>query len=173
MSKNMKCALWRFFLFCIFLSCGAGGSAMPVFAHSSGSPPFRGERLKQAVAELGLEEKVLTTVNSILDASSVEQQQLRSKLNEAYERMHGLLEQPEPDEATVMSQADVIGALETEARKHRLRTILRVRALLTPEQRVKLLELIRARGGRGARAAQLSEEQSTAYPKGSPGLDRE
>jgi Spy/CpxP family protein refolding chaperone len=55
------------------------------------------------------------------------------------------LEHENPDEAAVMAQADAIGALKTEAQKHRLRTMLQVRALLTPEQRTKLLDMLRAR----------------------------
>lgn len=169
---DMKRSFWRSLLFFMLVVYGMGRLATPVFARPPGPPPFHGERFKQAVAELGLDEKVLTEVNSILDASSVEQQQLRLKLNEAHERMHTLLEQSEPDEATVMSQADLIGALETEARKHRLRMILRVRALLTPEQRTKLLELLRMRGGRGSRVARSPEEQPAESPKASPGREK-
>lgn len=155
----MKRSVWRSCLLVTFMLGSIGRAATQVFARPPEPPPFHGERFKQAVAELGLNEKVLTEVNAILDASSVEQQQLRLKLNEAHERMHAFLEQSEPNETAVMSQADVIGALETEARKHRLRMILKVRALLTVEQRAKLLELLRARGRRGARGLRPPDEQ--------------
>jgi Spy/CpxP family protein refolding chaperone len=116
-----------------------------VFAHPPGSPPHHGGRLKQLIADLGLDEKTLTEVNQILEASQAERRELRRQRREAHQHMRTLLEQAEPDEATVMAQADTIGALETEAQKQRLRTILRVRAFLTPAQRAKLLELLRAR----------------------------
>ena len=155
----MKRSVWRSCLLVTFMLGSIGRAATQVFARPPEPPSFHGERFKQAVAELGLNEKVLTEVNAILDASNIEQQQLRLKLNEAHERMHTLLEQSEPNETAVLSQADVIGALETEARKHRLRMILKVRALLTLEQRAKLLELLRARGRRGARALHPPDEQ--------------
>jgi len=44
-----------------------------------------------------------------------------------------------------MQQADVIGDLETALMKHRLRSMLQIRALLTPEQRAEL-ESIREEG---------------------------
>ncbi len=169
---DMKRSLWRSCLLLMLVLGGIGRVATQVFARPPGPPPFHGERFKQAVAELGLDEKVLTEVNAILDASNVEQQRLRIQLNEAHERMHAFLEQSKPDEATLMSQADLIGTLETEARKHRLRMILRVRALLTLEQRAKLLGLLRGRGGRGSRAVRPPDEQPGDSPKASPGRDK-
>jgi Spy/CpxP family protein refolding chaperone len=122
-----------------------------VLAHPPGpslGPGPHGGRLKQLIADLGLDEKTLTEVNQILEASQTEHQELRRQLREAHEHMRTLLEQAEPDEVMVMAQADAIGALETEAQKQRLRTILRVRAFLTPAQRAKLLELLRTRHSR-------------------------
>jgi hypothetical protein len=40
-----------------------------------------------------------------------------------------------------MRQAETIGQLETEMNKHRLATMLKIRSLLTPEQRAELSEL--------------------------------
>ena len=47
-----------------------------------------------------------------------------------------------PDEAAVMQHADAIGQAETEMHKHRLATMLEIRALLTPEQRQELTQII-------------------------------
>jgi Spy/CpxP family protein refolding chaperone len=146
---------------------------MFLFAHPSGPPSSRGERFKQLIAALGLDEKTLTEVNTVLDASHAEHQELRRKLYEAREHMRSLLEQERPDEAAVMSQADTIGALETQAQKLRLQTILHVRALLTPEQRAKLLDMLRARGfhqHRGAR--RFFEDQPPQDPEASPSPGR-
>jgi Spy/CpxP family protein refolding chaperone len=168
----MKRSLARYVLIVVVMLCGMDGLVTKVFARPPEPSSFHGERLKQLVAGLGLDEKTLIEVNTILDASRAEQQQLREKLSEAKERMHALLEQTEPDEIKVMSQADIIGGLETEARKQRLRAILRIRALLTPEQRTRLFELLRARGFHGSRAARPSEEQSAASPNVSPGREK-
>jgi hypothetical protein len=55
--------------------------------------------------------------------------------------MKVLLAQGTPNESAVMQQVDSIGALETEMHKHRLGTMLEIRALLTPEQREEMAQL--------------------------------
>ena len=50
-----------------------------------------------------------------------------------------------------MQWADRIGAVETELKKQRLRTMLEVRALLSPEQRQKLVKIFEERRRSNAR----------------------
>jgi Spy/CpxP family protein refolding chaperone len=50
-----------------------------------------------------------------------------------------------------MQQAEKIGALETDLQKQRLHTMLRIRALLTPEQRDELVKIHEERRGRHRR----------------------
>ena len=78
-------------------------------------------------------------------AARAEGRALHGQLREAREVLHTLLTADAPDEAVVMQQADVIGGLETALMKHRLRSMLQIRALLTPEQRAEL-ESIREEG---------------------------
>jgi Spy/CpxP family protein refolding chaperone len=47
-----------------------------------------------------------------------------------------------------MQWADRVGAAETELKKQRLRTMLEVRALLSPEQRQKLVKIFEERRAR-------------------------
>ena len=46
-----------------------------------------------------------------------------------------------------MQQAELLGAIETQMTKHRLRTLLRIHALLTPEQREEMMAIHRGRHG--------------------------
>jgi Spy/CpxP family protein refolding chaperone len=62
--------------------------------------------------------------------------------------MRGLLEADSPKLDDVMQWADRVGAAETELKKQRLRTMLEVRALLSPEQRQKLVKIFEERRGR-------------------------
>ena len=67
----------------------------------------------------------------------------------AFEDMHTLLDQETPDQAAVLAQADKIGQLSTEAHKEMLKTLLAVRAELTPDQRAKLkAEMMKHSAGR-------------------------
>jgi Spy/CpxP family protein refolding chaperone len=57
----------------------------------------------------------------------------------------GLLVAESPDREAVMAVADRIGATETALDKHRLATLLEVRAMLTPEQREELVSVFEER----------------------------
>ena len=46
-----------------------------------------------------------------------------------------------------MRQAERLGEIETEMTKHRLQTLLRIHALLTPEQRKEMMAIHRGRHG--------------------------
>lgn len=134
----------RFISLSLLLMSGIGLAA-PATARPPGPPAHDGEPLEHLVETLGLDEAALSKVYQIIDASRANQRELRRKHQDAHQQMRTLLEQETPDEAAVMTQADAVGALRTEMQKHRLRTILQIRALLTPEQRAKLLETLRTR----------------------------
>jgi Spy/CpxP family protein refolding chaperone len=65
----------------------------------------------------------------------------REALRALHREMRELLSQELPDEARVLEQADAIGRVETALQKHRLRTMLAIRALLSPEQRRELVRI--------------------------------
>jgi Spy/CpxP family protein refolding chaperone len=114
-----------------------------------GGPP--GFFLEKAVAKLELPAEQKTAVQAVIDQAKPTGEKLREDVKTAHEAMRTLLEQPTVDEAAVMAQADAVGAAMTESRKHDLRTLLQVRALLTPEQRTqfeKLMQEKRERHGR-------------------------
>jgi Spy/CpxP family protein refolding chaperone len=100
-------------------------------------------RFEERLDSLGLDDQTRTAVHTTLDAARAEQRDLRRQLHAAHQNLRTLLAQDTPDEATVLAQSEVIGALETEHRKQSLRTLLAVRALLTPEQRTSMREAIR------------------------------
>jgi len=164
----MKKLVWRYARLITLALCGFMSLMALAFAQPPGSSSSHRIPLERLVETLGLDEKTQTEVNQILDASNAEYQELRRKLREADERMRALLEQEKPDEAAVMAQADTIGTLETEARKQRLRTMLRVRSFLTPEQRAKLLEMMHTRRSRGFRRPRSSEHHHRKSPENSP-----
>jgi Spy/CpxP family protein refolding chaperone len=126
--------------------------ALVLAASAEARPPgppgggMGGERLEGLVDQLGLDAKTLAAVDEVLDASRLRGRELRRQLREAHDRMRTLLEAQEPDADAIYAQVDVISALEAEAQKNRLGTLLRVRALLPPDARERLLGLMQARG---------------------------
>lgn len=122
------------------------GTAM---ARPPGPPPGGGPggsnegRLERLVEELALEESTRAEVDALLDASRVSGRAIRRRLRAAHDEMRALLESPEPDEATIFAHVEAISALQAEMEKNRLGTLIRVRALLSPEAREQLLEKMR------------------------------
>ncbi len=103
-------------------------------------------RLEKHLDELGLDDAQREKVRVILDAARAEREGGRERMVSAFESMHVLLEADAPDEAAVLAKADEIGALRNERHKAMLRTLLRVRAELSREQRQKLSEIMRRDG---------------------------
>ena len=91
-------------------------------------------QLEGRIEALGLAPDQREGVYAILDQARAEKRALRTELRAAHERMRELLEQEAPDLEQILAQADSLGALETEAHKAKLRTLLDLRGALTPEQ---------------------------------------
>jgi hypothetical protein len=70
-----------------------------------------------------------------------------------------------------MKQAEAIGELELEERKNRLRATLRIRALLTPEQREELVRIREEEGGRrmSRRMGACRDDVTRICPDAQPG----
>jgi Spy/CpxP family protein refolding chaperone len=90
---------------------------------------------------LGVDADTRAAIQQIVDASAADGERLRAEHEAAREKLHGLLEAEEPDRDAVMAQIDTLGAIHVAERKHRMDTMLRIRALLTPEQRREMVEI--------------------------------
>jgi Spy/CpxP family protein refolding chaperone len=112
----------------------------PPFERRHGPPPID-RILERHAEELGLSEEVHEQVRAIAAQSEQEEAPLREALHAQRDALHELLAQDAPEPDAVMHQAEVVGAAEVDLHKQRLRTLLAVRALLTPEQRQQLVKI--------------------------------
>jgi Spy/CpxP family protein refolding chaperone len=105
-----------------------------------GPPPGRGPDrfIEEHAAQLGLDDETVDAIDQIVDESREKAQELHAGLRDMHREMRELLSQDAPDESTVMRQADAIGEAETELHKHRIGALIKIRALLTDEQREEL-----------------------------------
>ena len=94
----------------------------------------RFERMEQRVDALGLDDATRQKVHAILDDSREQRRATWEQMRAAREEMHDMLARPDVTEAELMARVDSESALHTEAQKAKLRTLLSIRALLTPEQ---------------------------------------
>jgi periplasmic protein CpxP/Spy len=127
----------------------SAGFAAAASADPEGRPPHFGRHgpppidriLERHAAELNLSDAVREQVRAIAAESEEHEAPLREALRAQRDALHELLAQDAPDPDAVMQQAELVGAAETEMHKQRLRTLLAVRALLTPEQRQQLVKI--------------------------------
>ena len=123
--------------------------------HRRGPPPI--ERVLEKHAErLQLSAEQRAQIGRIAGESRDERETHRERLHELHAQMRDILQQDAPAEDAVMRKADEIGAAETDAQKHRLRTLLEIRALLTPAQRAELVKIYEERRA----------ERRDAWPRG-------
>ena len=94
-------------------------------------------------------------IDAIVAETRAAGEQLREELESAEMGMRELLSQDAPALDLVMAQAELIGELETERRKHRLATMLAIRALFSDEERAALQQQRMER--RDARFEQVRE----------------
>jgi Spy/CpxP family protein refolding chaperone len=104
------------------------------------------DRLVAKLADLGLDTQTRAAAAQVIEQARAEGEEQRDEAREARRTLHELLQQDPPAVEQVMAQADTVGALETERRKAKLRTLLELRALLTPEQWEQLHERRHRRG---------------------------
>jgi Spy/CpxP family protein refolding chaperone len=97
--------------------------------------------IERHAEELDLDDATLEKIEALIDGSREQARAIREEHRAARDEMHALLDLDTPDRAAVMSQAEVLGAIDTRKHQHRLATMLDIRALLTPEQRAKLGDL--------------------------------
>lgn len=109
-----------------------------------GRPPID-NLLERHADELGLDADLRTTIRAIAAESRKDEEPVAEQLRALHEEMRQLLDGESPKLDDVMEWADRIGAAETELKKRRLRTMLEIRALLTPEQRQKLVQIFEER----------------------------
>jgi Spy/CpxP family protein refolding chaperone len=139
--------------FAVACSLATSALAQPLVAEppSDRPPPeFRGgsrhgpppvEVLGEQAERLGLDAKTRDGVRAVIKDSRAEADRLREEIADAREAMRELLENVDMDEPAVMRQADKVGALELEEYKNWLRAMVRIRGLLTPEQRIELVKM--------------------------------
>ena len=121
-------------------------------------PPLD-ELLERHAERLGLDDGTLARIREVESASRPEHERLADALHALRREMHDKLGEDAPDREAVMALADRIGAAETELDKHRLSTLLEIRALLTPEQRQELVKIFDERRRKWHDAKRRAEEE--------------
>lgn len=125
-------------------------SAAPALARGKDGP-CRGKglaKIERRLESLDLAPDQRLAAEAIFAEARSGAEARREEMRAARKQMKELLRQDTPDTEAVMAQADVLGALRTEAGKARLRTMLALREQLTAEQWEQIRPRKKHRGGR-------------------------
>ena len=107
-----------------------------------------GQGMMHKLKSLGVEVSVLKEIKRISIANRKAQVPLKSAAELAKIELHELLDADEVNEPEVMKAIDKVTAAETKVRKNQVRTMLKIRALLTPEQRTAFKQFRDQRRGK-------------------------
>lgn len=119
-----------------------GSAAAQVTMGPRVGPGVQEVRLVERSAEqLKLDEKAIAAVQELATKASAREEELSKQLREARLKLRDMLNEPLPNEAALMKQSGVVNGLTADMQTHQLQTSLRLRKLLTEEQRTELMEL--------------------------------
>jgi Spy/CpxP family protein refolding chaperone len=145
---RLRCVPLAALALAALLVAGAASARPPGHGHHGHHGMDEQSFIQENAERLGLSEETRQAIQAIVEDSHARAAALHDEHREARRALKDLLSQDTPAEATVMAQADELGRTETALSKHRLATMLRIRALLSPEQRSQLLEIRREKHAR-------------------------
>lgn len=101
--------------------------------------------LTREAGRLGLDEAALARIRAVAAAARPERDARERALRDERQALRALLHADAPDRDAVMRQLERVGAAETALEKERMATLLEIRQLLSPDQRVELVKIFRER----------------------------
>lgn len=130
------------FVYGVARRCGQE-DCRPTFA---GTPPDSfGVGCRRFARGIGLPRERAARFSHLMANSSGEMPELRERLQKARRELVELISAPTPDEKAVMAKVDEIAAIQGEFEKRLIARLLSANTILQPEERERLMSLIRCR----------------------------
>ena len=123
-----------------FLLCGVA-AAQVTLGPRVGPGTAEVRLVERSAKPLELDEKTIAAVKALAAEASARDGKLNEQMRDERLKLRDLLNEELPEEAALLKQAAAVSSLAADMQKHQMETSLRVRKLLTPEQRKKLMEL--------------------------------
>lgn len=125
------------------LSAAAFPDGPPAFEHGPEVGPD--QLIARHAAELGISDASLAQIRTLAEQHRAETRVMLAELHTQKLALREKLDADPPDERDVIALARTIGTLETDLSVARLTSMMRIHALLTPEQNEALREKMRGR----------------------------
>jgi len=152
----MRALGFAFALTCITASLA---SAFPGHGPAPGFEPRPEVMISRHAQELGIDAATVEQIRTLGEQHRAEREVIAAELQKQKLALRTLLESERPNEAEAIALARKIGTLETDLSVARLSAMMRIHALLTPEQNAALREKMR---GRFAERRALLDAATTA-----------
>ncbi len=104
--------------------------------------PFSAGMIENVAEQLGLPEATMKQIRKLAYDTEKKVIELDGEMQGAFLELRRMMDEDKPDTEKTMKQVEKIGALDIRLRQEQIKLLLQVRELLTPEQRVKLRQLM-------------------------------
>jgi Spy/CpxP family protein refolding chaperone len=100
-----------------------------------------GRIMKNRASEIGLSEEDVAKIDAAMKAVKAEEEKLRGQSRAAFEKLNEVLAQNLPSEKELMAAANKVEENTSKSRVLKMKSVLQMRSLLTPEQLEKFMEI--------------------------------
>jgi Spy/CpxP family protein refolding chaperone len=99
-----------------------------------------GRLMKNKAKEIGLSEETVAKIDAVIKAGKAEETKLREENMAAIGELNELLAQNLPSEKELLAAAKKVGANAEKSRVLKMKSVIEMRSLLSPEQLEKFME---------------------------------
>ena len=100
-----------------------------------------GRLMKNKASEIGLSEEDVAKIDAAIEAVKAEEEKLREPSKAAFDKLNEVLAKNLPSEKELMAAADEVGENASKSRALKMKSVIQIRSLLTPEQLEKFMEI--------------------------------
>jgi len=99
-----------------------------------------GRLMKKKAKEIGLSEETIKKIDAAIEAGKAEEAKLREESLAAIEALNQVLDQSLPKEKELMAASDKVGKAASKSRELKMKSVIEMRSLLSPEELEKFME---------------------------------
>jgi len=100
-----------------------------------------GQLMKRNAKDLGLSEEVIAKIDAAIEAAKADEEKIREQSLAALAELNGKLDENLPNEKELLAAARKLGESTAKTRELKVKFVVQVRSLLTPEQLEKHMEI--------------------------------
>jgi Spy/CpxP family protein refolding chaperone len=100
-----------------------------------------GRLMKSRASEIGLSEEDVTKIDAAIEAIKAEEEKLREPNKVAFDELVEVLAKNLPSEKELMAASDKVAEVASKSRVLKMKSVIQIRSLLTPEQLEKFMEI--------------------------------